>query len=613
MEKRLPFLGCLLLALLLTLAGVRWLMDVLAHQQHDNHMLAKARQLARVVTLYPEAPPLPLWDALTADADVKAAALYVDGKLRLQSSHGELGQGNYQRVELQLPAQRRLSLIFEHHPLPWPMMLAILSPLALGVGAMLWLVLRLDHRQRRLQAGVSALEDAAASQTSPPGNEVLPKTSALLASQQQRIAQLEAQQAQLDGLMHSAAWLDDETGLGNRLFFEQRLATWLQELEGNRIGCLMLLELSGLERLGSDALSSGRQQLVALLQDKASQWPDAVLGRLDEDEYGLVMPQMSGRDGQLFVQQLLKDIERLGLPKGFPQQDWLHLGWTLYQAGDEVSALLEQAAMALRAAQLQGDNAAMAANAEGIPQVETGSVRWRTLLEQVLAKRNLRLVVEPVHMLEGDLHHLRVRAQLKDPKGQLIDDSVFMPMACRVGQEEALTRLCLELLLAKLGQARSRGQRLSFRICVDALLRPGFLRWLQLALMEVRDALPNLMLTVTEFELSQYGKPLGDALRQLGTLGLGVMIERLGQHSQRSDWQGVKPRVIKLHGSLVRHLERNSDQQLWIQRLVQKAVDCQAEVLAAGITSNEERRCLQRLGVSGGEGPLFGRGAQDPL
>ncbi|WKE66010.1 EAL domain-containing protein [Gallaecimonas kandeliae] len=612
MEKRLPFLGSTLLALALTLLGSWLMMSVLSHQQHDSHMLAKARQLARVTSLYPDLPPLPLWEALTADADVIEARLYVRGQLRLQSRHGQLPAGDRQFVELQLPGQRRLSLLFDRHPLPWAQLWPSFAPLLIGLVWLLQLSLMLGSRYRRLRLAVKGLEEASAKgQTK--SEPLLPKTGELLASQQQRIHTLECQQRQMDSLLHSAAWLDAGTGLGNRLFFEQHLATWLQEMEGNRVGCLVLLEHKELADLDEAQSQAWRSQLLALMQDKLGQWPDAVLGRLDEDEYGLLLPQMAGKDGQLFAQQLLKDISRLPLPKGLDDGDWLHLGWSPYQAGDDSQALLEQAAMALRAAQLQGENAVMAAGVEGMPQLETGSVRWRTLLEQVLARHSLKLVTEPVHGLEGDLHHWRVRALILDPKGKEIDDSVFMPMACRVGQEEALSRLCLELLLAKLGAARARGQRLAFRICVDALLKPGLQRWLRLAMMEVRDALPNLLLTVTEFELAQHGQPLAEALKQLGALGAGIMVERLGQHPQPVDWQALAPRAIKLHSSLARHIDRNSEQQLWVQRLVQQAVDLNAEVLAAGITSNEERRCLLRLGVSGGEGPLFGRGAQDPL
>ncbi|WP_417359644.1 EAL domain-containing protein [Gallaecimonas pentaromativorans] len=612
MEKRLPFVIAVILSLTLALAGVRWLTLVLTHQQHDAHMLAKARQLGRVVALYPQTPPPALWDALTDDADIHAASLYVEGQPRLQTRNQEPGIGDYQRVELRLTGQRLLSLTFYHHPMPWQQVFVAMLPMLLGVLLLLWLLFRLARSCWQQRQQIATFEtEAKSGQVAQQGS--FPEARARLLGQQKRIHTLEAQQQQLDGLLHSAAWLDERTGLGNRLFFEQRLATWLQESEGNRIGCVMLLELSHLDGVADSDFEPWQRQLVQLLQDKAQGWPDAVLSRLDDDEYGLLLPQMPTKDGQSFALGLIKDLERLPKPKGLTGNDWLHLGWTLYQAGDDTALVLDKTAMALRGAQLQGENAVMAADVESMPQVETGSVRWRTLLDQVLGRQSVNLVTEPVHSLDGDVHHLRVRALITDPKGQKIDDSVFMPMACRVGQEEAMTKLCLQLLLAKLDQARNRGHRLVFRVCVDALLKPGFSRWLQLALLEVRDLLPQLMLSVTEFELAQHGKTLAEPLRQLGTIGVGVAVERLGQHSKRSPWQDIPPRMLKLHSSMVRQIHRNSEQQLWVQRLVQKAVDSNTEVVATGIVDNDERLCLQRLGVSAGEGPLFGHGAWDPL
>ncbi|WP_115720066.1 EAL domain-containing protein [Gallaecimonas mangrovi] len=612
MEKRLPFIVVLLLAVVLAVVGVRWLVQILGHQQHDAHMLAKARQLSRVISLYPQLPPGPVWEALTNDSDIHIAVLYVDGKPVMETRADSPGSGQYQRLQLRLSNERLLSFSFNHHPLPWQLVLTAMTPMLLAFVLLLWLLLRLVRHCLGQRQEIYAFEKEV-KQNQIASSGTFPEVRQALLTLQRRVHTLESQQQQIDSLLHSAAWLDEESGLGNRLFFEQRLASWLQELEGNRIGCVMLLELSNLDKVKADALSQWRQGLVSLLHDKAALWPDAVLARVDEDEYALLLPQMPSKEGQAFALGLLSDVQRLQTPSPFPAEDWVHLGWTLYQAGDEASSLLDKTEMALRAAQLQGENAIMTADVESMPQLETGSVRWRTLLEQVLARKAIMLASEPVHSLDGNINHLRVRALINDPKGKQIDDSVFMPMACRVGQEEPLMRLCLQQLLGRLGHARNRGHRLAFRLCVDALLKNGFNRWLQLALMEVRDLLPQLTLIVTEHELQQHGNKLIEPLQQLSAIGVGIMVDRIASHSQQAQWQQIKPRMLKLHGAMVRHIHRNSDQQLWVQRLVQKAVDTNTEVLASGIVDNQERLCLHRLGVSGGDGPLFGHGAWDLL
>ncbi|WP_341502850.1 EAL domain-containing protein [Gallaecimonas sp. GXIMD4217] len=497
---------------------------------------------------------------------------------------------------------------------PEPTPLAALPALVVMLSTLAWLGWLYFYRERRelvLAQQLQGLRRRAAQVLAQDETQQLPEVAQALDTLRDRVSFLEQQQSRFDHFIRQSTLLDAETGIGNRSFFEQRLAAWLQEVEGNGFGCLVILELRGLERLDERQRLNWLQLFIGQLDAQLQQWPDSLMARLDEDDFALLLPQMGPREGQQFTLKLLKLIERLPREAAMSREDWCHLGWVLYRTGDDALALLEQAEMALRAAQVQGANGVMAYEAEGAPIAEQGSVRWRALLEQVVARRQLQILRLPVYQLDGDLHHWRVRSQIRDKDGFEIDESIFMPMAVKVGQDLALERQSMARLLDALARIRCKGWRLTHRICVDALMNRDFFAWLKEALAEHRDMLPSLTLAVTEFEVVQFGDGLIGLLRELRSLGLGIQVERVGQVVTDTDYVAAIPvSSIKLHGSLVRHIERHAGNQLVVQGLVRAVLAVDGLVLAQGIGTDEERNMLSRLGVDGGDGPLFGRGPQ---
>ncbi len=480
-----------------------------------------------------------------------------------------------------------------------------------GLGVLAWQLRRSRSRLDSLETQLVTLRQQAAQALDQDGAQPLPELSQALSQLSQRVTFLECQQSHIDHFIRQSTLLDEETGIGNKSFFEQRLAAWLGEVDGNGHGCLVAVEIRGLEPLTGPRRQDWLARFVALLDNQLSQWPDSLMARLADEDFVLLLPQMGPREGQQFTSKLLRLLERLPREPAMPEGDWCHLGWVLYRTGDQAHSLLEQANMALRAARVQGGTGVMAYEAQGAPMAEQGSVRWRSLLEQVVARRSLQLLRLPVYQLDGDLHHWRVRAQIRDGQGLDIDESIFMPMAVRVGQHRALEQALMSRLLEQLPRVRCKGWRLSHRVCVDALLEEDFFAWLVQALGPHQDRLPSLTLAVTEFEINQFGQALIDRLKALRQAGLGIQVERVGQLVTDGRYIGAIPvSSIKLHVSLVRHIECQSANQLVVQGLVLKVMAVDGTVLAQGICTDRERNRLSRLGVDGGEGPLFGRGPQ---
>ena len=66
-----------------------------------------------------------------------------------------------------------------------------------------------------------------------------------------------------------------------------------------------------------------------------------------------------------------------------------------------------------------------------------------------------------------------------------------------------------------------------------------------------------------------------------------------------------KVEIVKLHPGLVRNIERRTENQLFVQSLIESCKHTSTRVFAAGVRFKEEWQTLVELGVTGGQGDFF--------
>jgi len=63
--------------------------------------------------------------------------------------------------------------------------------------------------------------------------------------------------------------------------------------------------------------------------------------------------------------------------------------------------------------------------------------------------------------------------------------------------------------------------------------------------------------------------------------------------------------LIKLHPGLVRNIERRTENQLFVQSLLESCKHTSTQVFATGVRFKQEWQTLVELGVTGGQGDFF--------
>ena len=118
----------------------------------------------------------------------------------------------------------------------------------------------------------------------------------------------------------------------------------------------------------------------------------------------------------------------------------------------------------------------------------------------------------------------------------------------------------------------------------------------------------RLVLEITEHAAVEDYVALDTALRSLREDGVLLAIDDAGagfsslQHIVR-----LQPDIIKLDRSLIRAIDREAPRRALASALVYFAADTGSTIVAEGIETDAERSTLQGLGISIGQGYLFGR------
>lgn len=174
--------------------------------------------------------------------------------------------------------------------------------------------------------------------------------------------------------------------------------------------------------------------------------------------------------------------------------------------------------------------------------------------------------------------------------------------------------LAVELELAALQIALAAAIRLPADIYVSVNVSPATLD--RPALLEAvtrADIAPDrIVLEVTEHAtIEDYGSLL-PAIEALRAAGVRIAVDDAGAgYASFRHVLRLAPEFIKLDRSLVSNIHSNRAQRALAAAVVAFGLEMQATIIAEGIETNEELRCMQSLGIDAAQGYLFGRPTGD--
>ncbi|MEZ8080106.1 RNase E specificity factor CsrD [Enterovibrio norvegicus] len=417
------------------------------------------------------------------------------------------------------------------------------------------------------------------------------------------------ERSRFDTFIRTNTFLDKLTGAANRVMFDNRLQTLLQDKGAH--GAVMIIRIGEWDALVQELGKSGADEWVKevgnVLSNAVQRFPDAILARYYDTEFAILLVHQSGKEARLFANQLMKALERLTPPEVLEVENWAHMGMTFFTTGERRGRLMEEADMAKRSAVLQASNGWYAFKKDVVAEDARGSVRWRTLLTRVFENGGPDLYRQTVKDTLQNYLHTELLARIKDENGLVVKASRFMNGIDLIGFNSRLDRTVVTKALQQLRQGDGR-EILAINVCAESLRQRPFQKWLRDALLQTpRSVLNRLMFEVSEGPLVNHFDGVRPTLRMIRALGCPLVVDQAGRSVVSTHYvKDIQPKYIKLHRSLVRDIHLRPENQLYVRSMLGACEPTPTQVLAVGVESEHEWKILMQLGVQGGQGRWLG-------
>lgn len=414
--------------------------------------------------------------------------------------------------------------------------------------------------------------------------------------------------SRVDTLIRAHAAQDTRTGLSNRLFFDNQLATLLEDQERvNTHGVVMMIRLPDFDILrenwGNTSVEEYLFTLVNMLSTFVMRYPGALLARYFRSDFAVLLPHRTLKEADGIASALLNSVDALPPTRMLDSNDMIHIGICGWRGGQPFELVMERVEEATRSAALQGGNS-WAIYDDALPERGRGNVRWRTLLDQALQRGGPRLYQKPAIAINGRVHHREIMCRIFDGE-QEVPAAEYMPMVQQFGLAESYDRQSITRLLPLLKFWPE--ESLAIQITVDALLLKPFQRWLRDILMQSEKSLrKRILFELAEADVCQHIGRLRGVIRLFRALGVRVIVIHAGLTVVSTSYiKELEIELIKLHPGLIRNIDKRPENQLFVKSLVEACHGTQARVFAAGVRQRGEWQALRENGVAGGQGDLF--------
>ncbi|MDD3617985.1 MAG: EAL domain-containing protein [Desulfobulbaceae bacterium] len=430
-----------------------------------------------------------------------------------------------------------------------------------------------------------------------------------------KIKEMFDEQARVAERLRKNAYSDSLTGLGNRRYLESQVAARLERDKGGAKGTFLLLQINDLQELnrqkGFQAGDDLLQRVAGRLRDLTQLVPHGALARLSGGDFGIFLPDAGLEDGRLIAQDLAREFAQLAVEQLTLTNNVGHVGGVTYDRKTDFGQLLSGADTALRAAQQSGTNAWQIDSLAGENDAAVrGQGRWKALLDQVLAEKNILLFVQKTVRSDDydTILHYEVFSRIREESGGLLRAGMFIPLAERLGLVSALDRIVLEKAM-QIDAAKLGADQLAVNISASSLKDPAFRDWVLQSLRTLPATAPKLRFEFVEYSAVQLLDTVRDFGAQIQQLGHGYGLDHFGHGFSNFGYlQSLRPDYVKIDRAYINEMTgRDTDSHFFVDSLTSVAHSLDILVIAEGVENEEQAALLRGLNLDGIQGHFIGQ------
>lgn len=373
----------------------------------------------------------------------------------------------------------------------------------------------------------------------------------------------------------------------------------------------MQIDMDNLKVLNdSHGHGAGDAALVHLVKVLRGLLPEALIGRLGGDEFGIALVGQDNRAGLARLgDHMLQALARPILIDGRPTRLSATIGLALWPAdAAEVDDLISKADLALYKGKKSGRALTVAFESDLL-----ADERYKRFVERdlraALLLNELELHYQPVFPAKGGAaisHEALVRWQ--HPVRGRMAPSTFIPIAEQSDLIDKLGEWVLRRAVADLDRLGT--PTIGINVSAVQLRRSEFAEHFAAILAECGVAGHRVIVEVTETLQLQTGAVELRNINALRELGVRVAIDDFGSGFASLEYlRGFPFDIIKIDRSYVANLPGNKVDGLIVAAVCKIARSLKVEVVAEGVETEEQRAFLVQCGCTALQGFLLARPA----
>lgn len=432
----------------------------------------------------------------------------------------------------------------------------------------------------------------------------------------EKINKIFTEQSALTERLREQAYKDPVTELGNRRYFNRQLQTQISGHEDTTQGALLMIELHGLVKVNEISGYIVGDQLLQrageLIQAQLKNIENCFTARISGAGFGVVVIGTDEEETEVLADSLCHSFLQLRADGLVDAEDIVHIGVAMWEQGDTLAGLLSEADIALRAAQSKGQNTWQRYEPPAVEQAETqGSEHWRTFLQQTISECNVTLYAQPVLDIcdrVSGLEHKEILLRIPDHDGGSITAGVFMPMAERLGLSSEIDKLAISKLFAYMESTKDDATVYAVNLSSASLHDPVLIQWLCSSLEASPAYSKRLLVEFPEYGVLRDVQNSRHVIERLDALGCHCGIDHFGRGFYSFGYlRSLRARYLKVDSSYTRDIDREEDNQFFMQALTDTAHSIDVLVIAQAIESDEERKTVESMNLDGIQGYLTGK------
>jgi diguanylate cyclase (GGDEF)-like protein/PAS domain S-box-containing protein len=413
---------------------------------------------------------------------------------------------------------------------------------------------------------------------------------------------------------------DPVTGLVNRRRFTEELERALTN--GRRDGVATAVLVADVDRLkdlnDTHGHAAGDEALAAVsrMLSERTRATDTV-GRLDGDEFGVVLAGSGEAAAEMIAQSLLEDMQQLAFPASAPQPVVVTLSIGIRAAEPDETLIAEElvgeADIAMYEAKERGrDRLAVGGRGSDEPARLRKRLGMADRIRHALkCDDGFELYEQPIRSLHTDaIERTEILVRMKDENGDILPPAAFLPIADRFGLLPALDKWVVTRSIDLLERRQAVGIELGLEVNLSgtSLGDRDVVDFITASVSNARIDPRALTFEVTETEAIVNIDRASLLSRQLSGLGCQFALDDFGAGFGSFYYLKHLPfDVVKIDGDFIKALQTSKTDQLTIQAIVTITRGLDKQTIAECVEDQDTTTMLRRFGVDFAQGLCIGK------